>query len=209
MCLSHLNEDSHCISFRLECNNNVWEKLLLPDFFLAHQFIFNLSYMASLLLLLPRFCYAEIVGLALFVLWLRWSLLSVIYGLLYGAKWRLCSLLLAQYLSFLVTSCQSTNLVDFITWSIHQKFCTLCVAWCYHEHQKKKPTCKHKKTTLFFSHLYSFLFITATFFFLPVAVSCLQLNCHNCHMNPHTCYQSLVAFCLLFSSVFVYQVHSG
>lgn len=26
------------------------------------------------LLLLPRFCYAEILGLALFVLWLRWSL---------------------------------------------------------------------------------------------------------------------------------------
>lgn len=33
-----------------------------------------LSNMVRLLFLLPRFCYAEILGLALFVLWLRWSL---------------------------------------------------------------------------------------------------------------------------------------
>lgn len=72
LCLSHLNEDRYCILSTLECTYNVWEKLLSSDFFLVHQFIFNLS--NTVTLLLPRFCYAEILGLALFVLWLRWSL---------------------------------------------------------------------------------------------------------------------------------------
>lgn len=54
MCLSHYNEDTCCILFRLEleCTNIMyWRSFYCQTFFLVHHFIFNMSNTISCLLL--------------------------------------------------------------------------------------------------------------------------------------------------------------
>lgn len=139
MCLSHLNADRYYILFRLKCTNIVWEELLMPAFFLVHQFIFNLSDTVPLLLVLPRFCYAEILELALFVLWLRWSLCQS-----FMVRKRKKDVPSCSHRTFQLRRVKVQSLLDCYLFKKKKKIGTVCVAWCSHGHWIKK---EEKKST--------------------------------------------------------------
>lgn len=98
------------------------------------------------LLLLPRFCYAEILGLALFVLWLRWSLYQSVKVLIVTAVLPHAH---TDLLIFFIRV-QFDGLVSLFIRNV----CTLSVAWFSHENQKKQ-----EQITLFLCH--SFLWLLA------------------------------------------------
>lgn len=125
------------------------------------------------LLLLPRFCYAEILGLALFVLWLRWSLYQSVKVLIVTAVLPHAHTDLLIFFFY-----QST-----VWWtgiSVYQKclhaLCGLIFTW-----EPKKTRADHivfvslVLVTLDSSSQPRVVFLSVC---LSVAVSCLQLKCH-------------------------------
>lgn len=92
------------------------------------------------LLLLPRFCYVEILGLALFVLWLRWSL--------------------CQKTIFTLASCKD-NVSSCPCRIFHFSLPPVRV----NSAPSLWPVHKSKNTTFYF---FSFLCVTATFFCLSL-----------------------------------------
>lgn len=124
------------------------------------------------LLLLPRFCYAEILGLALFVLWLRWSLYQSVKVLIVTAVLPHAH---TDLLIFFIRV-QFDGLVSLFIRNV----CTLSVAWCSHENQKKTRADHIVFVSLVLVTLDSssqprVVFLSVC---LSVAVSCLQLKCH-------------------------------
>ena len=127
------------------------------------------------LLLLPRFCCVEMLGLALFAFY-DFGEVSINHSSSYvWQKSDRCFPSCSQRITF----CQSTKLLD----------CFRCSSVCFFARSVWPNVLEH--------HFF-------------VAVSCLQLNRCNRHMNPHICYQSFVAFSQLFPSVLsVNEVFSG
>lgn len=123
------------------------------------------------LLLLPRFCYAEILGLALFVLWLRWSLYQSVKVLIVTAVLPHAH---TDLLIFFIRV-QFDGLVSLFIRNV----CTLSVAWFSRE--PKKTRADHivfvslVLVTLDSSSKPRVVFLSVC---LSVAVSCLQLKCH-------------------------------
>lgn len=110
----------------------------MPAFFLVHQFIFNLSDTVPLLLVLPRFCYAEMLGLALFVLWLRWSLCQS-----FMVRKRKKDVPSCSHRTFQLPCVKVQSLLDCYLFK-KKKNGTVCVAWCSHGHWIKKKRRKKK-----------------------------------------------------------------
>lgn len=132
-----------------------------------------------LVLLLPRFCYAEILGLALFILWLRWSLLSIIYCLLMFPH--------THYRSF-----------HFLSLPVREPFASSVRPDVHTSTKITSKKTQSRPDCFSFCHSWRLTSHHSHMFFLCVAISCLQLKCHNCHTNPHICYQSVVAFSQFF-----------
>lgn len=140
MCWSHLNEDRYCLLFRLECTNILYGR----SFYCQTFFSFFSLYLSNMIpLLLPRFCYAEILGLALFALWLRWSLYQSFIVFIVMAVFPHAHAELFIFSYFL----SEYSVVDWYLCSseiLHHQ-CDLMFTWA-----PKNPPTKQEQTTLFF-----------------------------------------------------------
>lgn len=103
-----------------------------------------------------QICYAEILGLALFVLWLRWSLYRpfVIFSVA-KKKWQLCFLLLKKIIRF--------NFNYFLSW--YKAGGLLFVHQCY----LHALLCGQKK--------HRFFFVTSCCIFLPSVKYLFSISC--------------------------------
>lgn len=128
------------------------EEAFIARFFFSLFISFACLNEVPLVLLLPRFCYAEILRLALFVLWLRWSLYQSIIVVAFPHAH-----------SSLVPSCRGVLLDCCLSETLHP----LCFLTSI------KNTLKPEQTTLFYSSLNSSKPLRVS-----PAVSCLQLECH-------------------------------
>lgn len=149
---------------RLECTYRKYERNFYCQTF--SSFISLYLSNGTCLLLLPRFCYAEILGLALFVLWLRWSLYQSVLVLI------LTAVLPHAHTELLIfIRVQFDGLVSVYQKCLHA-LCGPMFAWAPKNQSRSHCFCVTRSCDLTFHH-------SSVLFFCPsVAVSCLQLKCH-------------------------------
>lgn len=166
-----------CVLFRWEGTNIYMEETYCQTFFFLITLYLTCLNNMPVLLLLPRFCYC---------MWKSWGWPSAFFF-------------------FLMTSVKSLSKPSALWQIVMTMFphvpaeLSLRLLSGYFGGIKiirNSLTCSQKQKTHIF---FSFPVRHSHVFFLSVAVSCLQLRCHDCHLSLQM-YQSRVAFCQLFSA---------
>lgn len=174
---------------RLECTYRKYERNFYCQTF--SSFISLYLSNGTCLLLLPRFCYAEILGLALFVLWLRWSLYQSVLVLI------LTAVLPHAHTELLIfIRVQFDGLVSLFIRNV----CMLCVARCSHEHQKTRADhivfVSLVLVTLDFSSQLRVVFLSVCRRLMPSIEMPLLTHVHI--LSPSCRLQPVVFSCLVF-----------